>query len=158
MILIECWIIMSLYRITENTASVKDVIGHLEKCSKNFYPPLFTYVDISVYSIKIVNNAETVEIWHENILIGLVAIYLNDSKFEHAFITNISVDENFQGIGLSKKMLDLALQKAKNLGFKYVSLDVSLENEKAINLYKSRAFLLIEKKKTGFVKMIKTIL
>jgi len=148
---------MTSYKFTENAVSIKDVENHLNKCSENFNPPLFTYVNISEYAVKIVNNAQTFEFWHENILIGLLAIYLNDSNYEYSFITNISVDKNFQGLGLSKKMLDKAINKAKTLGFKYVYLDVQSDNKKAIGLYYSRGFLMIEKKNIGLIKMIKTL-
>jgi ribosomal protein S18 acetylase RimI-like enzyme len=146
---------MNLYKFAENSVSIMHVKYHLERCALSFNPPLFTYVDITEYSSKIVKNAETFEIWNENILIGLLAMYLNDPEFKDAFITNISVDNDFQGLGLSKIMLDNAINKAKKTGFKNVFLDVQSENKRALNLYNSRGFFIVEKKKSGFVKMTK---
>ena len=56
--------------------------------------------------------------------------------FEDEFyIDTLSVFEKFQGRGIAKELLAFIYDKAKELGFKKVSLIVDIDNLKALNLY-----------------------
>ncbi len=61
--------------------------------------------------------------------------------FEDEFyIDTVSVDENFQGQGIAKKLFAYMETKAKELGFEKVSLLVDFENPKALTLYEKIGF------------------
>jgi len=123
------------YRI--KTAEKNDIINHLNNCSSEFVPKLVTYVDIQIYSQKIFDKAITFEAWNDNDLIGLIAVYLNNSK---GFITNISVDKSFKGLGVFKGLINLCFDLCKVLKVDQVDLEIYKKNKKVIDIYKHIGF------------------
>lgn len=133
---------MSLYNINYlvNTANDIQIYEHLLSCSNLFIPPLFKDVNIKEYSIKIKNNAITIEAWEKGNLIGLIAVYLNDLKTKKGFITNVSILKSFQGKGISSKLLKDTIDLAKKKNFKSIKLSVQEKNIKAIRIYEKHGF------------------
>ena len=114
---------------------------HLDICSNSFVPNLDTYVDIDIYSKKLLDKAELfVDIDKEsNKIKGLVAAYDNlDSKI--GWITNVSVDPNYEGQGIGSRLLQLCLDFFIKKDYDSVHLEVFIENKKAISLYKKFNF------------------
>jgi len=132
--------------IAEGKASEKDIYNHLFKCKYNFIPPLDEYVNIDIYSQKIHQNAITFEAWSTDTLVGLVAAYFNDQKGHIGFITNVSVVNDFMGMGIASILLNKCINYAKNNNYKNVVLEVSEKNKKAIHLYKKLGFKEFENK------------
>ena len=147
---------MYSFRLTHNTATEHDIYKHLLRCSDQFIPPLSVVVNIDEYAKKIASLADTIEVWDNNNLIGLVAIYLNDRVNKRAFITNVSTDESVQGLGIAKDLLHQAFGRAIALGFKFVLLEVGKDNLRAIALYKKAGFL-PSFERNGFVGMHKEL-
>ncbi|MDX4048287.1 GNAT family N-acetyltransferase [Aliarcobacter skirrowii] len=81
--------------------------------------------------------------------------------FEDEFyIDTVSVLEDYQGQGIAKELFAFAQQKAREQGFKKLSLLVDLENKKAKALYEKLGFLdntTLEVSKTQFSHMIKEL-
>lgn len=81
--------------------------------------------------------------------------------FEDEFyIDTVSVLEDYQGQGIAKELFAFAQQKAKEQGFKKLSLLVDLENKKAKALYEKLGFIdntTLEVSKTQFSHMIKEL-
>lgn len=81
--------------------------------------------------------------------------------FEDEFyIDTVSVLEDYQGRGIAKELFAFAQQKAKEQGFKKLSLLVDLENKKAKALYEKLGFIdntTLEVSKTQFSHMIKEL-
>ena len=81
--------------------------------------------------------------------------------FEDEFyIDTLSVFEKFQGRGIAKELLAFIYDKAKELGFKKVSLIVDIDNLKALNLYEKMGFkknTILEVSKHNYHHMIKMI-
>jgi ribosomal protein S18 acetylase RimI-like enzyme len=91
-------------------------------------------------------------------------IFLNSFDkecFEDEFyIDTLSVFEEFQGRGIAKELLGFINNKAKELGFKKVSLIVDVDNLKALNLYEKIGFkknTIIEVSKHNYHHMIKIL-
>jgi len=126
------------------TASYEVIIDHLNKCADNFNPPLYTYVNIEEYSRKIYNNAITFESWVNNNLVGLIAAYFNNYDTKAGFITNVSVIKEYQGYGIASKLLSNAIKYGKNNGFISLALEVNINNNSAIKLYKKYSFVPVE--------------
>jgi 2-polyprenyl-3-methyl-5-hydroxy-6-metoxy-1,4-benzoquinol methylase len=135
-----------------NTSSEIDVFEHLNECSSFFIPDLSTYVDIKEYAKKIVYKSTRFEAYHENKLIGLIAIYLNNSD---SFITNFSINSEFQGKNISKVLLFECLEFIKNINNKFLRLEVKKVNNKAINFYKKNRFEIIENNKYSYIMELK---
>jgi ribosomal protein S18 acetylase RimI-like enzyme len=76
------------------------------------------------------------------------------------YIDTVSVLEDYQGQGIAKELFAFAQQKAKEQGFKKLSLLVDLENKKAKALYEKLGFIdntTLEVSKTQFSHMIKEL-
>lgn len=59
-------------------------------------------------------------------------------------LCNVAMAKEYQGQGLSKHLLQSALETAYNLGCSEVILDVAVGNQKAINLYTSLGFEFVD--------------
>lgn len=76
------------------------------------------------------------------------------------YIDTVSVLEDYQGQGIAKELFAFAQQKAREQGFKKLSLLVDLENKKAKALYEKLGFkdnTTLEVSKTQFSHMIKEL-
>lgn len=119
-----------------NNSDVSSINKHLLNCDKLFKPPLSSYVNIQEYSKKLFTLASNFEAWHDDKLIGLVSVYLNDLKNEVSYISNVSIEAEYQKHGIASALLIKAITTAVELGFLCVKLEVYRENFKAVSLYK----------------------
>ncbi|QMU07109.1 ribosomal protein S18-alanine N-acetyltransferase [Levilactobacillus suantsaii] len=58
-----------------------------------------------------------------------------DDRTQDAHITNIAVLPDFQGKGLGRFLLNIMIDKAQQLNYKTVSLEVRISNQQAQHLY-----------------------
>ncbi len=132
---------MTDLNFTINVSTASEIYLHLFRCDNNFSPRLSDRLNVESYSIKIRSNATTFEVWNSsNALIGLVAVYL-DKELKTAFITNVSVEKNYMGKGISKKLMQNSIDYLKNNFYKQVKLEVFKSNEIAISLYRKFGFI-----------------
>lgn len=59
---------------------------------------------------------------------GKLDIIQNEDGNTHGYLSFLSVDENFRGEGLAKKLTDIRIQKAREVGCTFVDIDVYTEN------------------------------
>lgn len=79
-----------------------------------------------------------------NVVSGMIILNreTGEKKRHKATITSMYVDANQRGKGIAGKLLDLAIDHAKNiLKAKAIYLTVISDNDAAIGLYKSRGFV-----------------
>jgi ribosomal protein S18 acetylase RimI-like enzyme len=141
----------------------------------------FVFMDVNRLSYK---NTYTYEIQNE--LAGLIIAYdsnkvpqLDSPILKHLetknifldsfdkecfedeyYIDTLSVFEKFQGRGVAKELLIFIYNKAKELGFKKVSLIVDVDNIKALTLYEKMGFeknTILEVSKYNYHHMIKIL-
>ncbi len=129
-----------------NKSNLLQVIEHLTACDNGFVPALSTQVKLDQYSKKMVENATRFEAFSNNILVGLIACYLNDYKNQIGFITNVSVMSSFNGRGIAKQLLAMLMQYAAENHFNTISLEVNKLNLPALSLYKKAGFVLANEK------------
>jgi len=134
------------FQIRQNTASVKDIESHLMRCDNNFIPPLHETINISAYADKIKQYADTFEVWDKEILVSLLAAYINDPKRENAYITNVSVENNYQRKGISVQLVQACIEYVTEQKFHQILLEVNKENYAAIQLYTKFGFSLLSTK------------
>lgn len=127
-------------RVKINQALCSEIEGHLVKSSSTFNPPLDSYVNITEYSKKLKENATTIEIWEKKVLVGLLAVYLNNEEEKRGFITNVSVLPEYQGCGLGSVLLNKILEYGREANYEEIILEVRKENIKAIKIYKKFGF------------------
>jgi len=109
----------------------------------------------NIYTYKIENElAGLIIAYNSNKIKELDAPILNHLKSKNMFlksfdkecfkdefyIDTVSVFEKFQGNGIAKELFIFIEKKAKDLGFKKISLLVDFENQKALKLYEKIGF------------------
>ena len=111
------------------------------------YNNIYTYeIDNKNVAILLAYNSNDVEKLDSPMIEHLKTknIFLKSFEkecFEDEFyIDTVSVSPSFQGRGIAKELFSFAEQKAKELGFKKISLLVDFENLKALALYEKLGF------------------
>lgn len=137
-----------------NKSSINDIIKHLTNCSSLFIPKLDSYVDISEYSNKIYSKCIRFEAYNDKSLIGLIASYLNE-KNKSLFITNFSVDINYQKKGISKNLLEICKNYSLLKKCESVFLEVFEVNTTAINFYNKNDFKILNRLQNKVVMELK---
>jgi len=124
----------------KQTAKFEIIKQHLISASPSFMPPLNTYVDINRYAKKIRNYAITFEAWSNDVLVGLAAVYFNDNITKIGFCTNLSVLEEYQGMGIGYQLMNNVINYGNNHGFSKINLETKIFNRKAIAFYTKIGF------------------
>ena len=135
-----------------NKSSKIDITQHLTNCSLSFIPPLHTYVDIKIYSIKIYEKAVRFEAYSCNKLIGLIALYTDGSN---GFITNVSVEDKFLGDGVGYTLLKKCKEYISINNFKKLRLEVKNDNDRAIKFYERNDFIIVGHNKDNLTMELK---
>jgi ribosomal protein S18 acetylase RimI-like enzyme len=135
---------------TTNIASEEEIFIHLNECSSLFTPDLNETVNITDYSKKIFLHSTTFEAWAQNKLIGLIAAYFSDTKTHVAYITNVSIINEYSGLGLASGLLEMCIAHAKLSHFFSIILEVNKTNTPAINLYKKYGFEIFKNEGNSF--------
>jgi len=133
------------------TATESDVFFHLEKCSDVFVPALSGRVDISKYAAKIHKKSVTFEAWKEEVLVGLVASYFNDSRNSSAFITNVSVLREYSRQGIASALLSRCVEYARKNKIDVLILEVYKKNDLATCFYKKNEFEIYDVKENSYL-------
>lgn len=126
---------------TINKAEFEKIVVHLSCCDPYFFPPLSSKVNIQDYATKLISHATRWEAWDNDKLVGLVAGYLNDFNKEYAFITSVSVLQEYNLKGIASKLISQFIRLAKEMGFIKIGLEVANDNREAKNLYKKLNFI-----------------
>lgn len=127
-------------KTTTSQASKFEILTHLQTCDIQFTPLLSSRVKLDEFAQKIHNLTITFEAWHNNILIGLLGCYYTDTVNKRGFITHVSVLAAYSNHGIATKLLDQCITYGKKNGFKYIDLEVNMNNQVAIGLYQKHHF------------------
>lgn len=138
---------MQPFRFGHNTALEMDIYEHFTQCKDTFIPHLDQTIDLRHYAKKIRKFGQTFEVWDDQILVALVAVYLNNVESKQGFITNVSTLNPYRGHRLAVNLLEMCKKYARSIGFLSLRLDVHEHNEVAIQLYKKLAFEFCSKQK-----------
>lgn len=74
---------------------------------------------------------------HDGVIIGYYGFWI---MFDNIDITKVSIRKEFQGMGLSKILLQDLFSRINNVDIETITLEVRVSNIKAINLYKGFGF------------------
>jgi ribosomal-protein-alanine N-acetyltransferase len=127
-------------RFEVDRASAEEIAGHLERCDALFHPPLSSRVCLRSYAEKIRRHGVTFEAWVTDTLVGLVAAYFNETSARNGFITNVSVETNWQGCKVATALISRSLQWGQAHGYVTVGLEANPVNGPLIDLYKKLGF------------------
>ncbi len=126
-----------------NSSNTKAVKQHLQAVGPTLPIPLSEVVDIHKYSEKIKKFAVRYEAWHEETLVGLIAVYQNHET-KIIYVTHVGVLSSYQTLGIASKLMKSIIAKYKD--FK-IDLMVHHENYKVIAFYKRHGFMDFKKQK-----------
>jgi ribosomal protein S18 acetylase RimI-like enzyme len=133
-----------LITFQKNIADQSQILAHLMECDSDFSPMLSSRVDLVEYSTKLYKFAENFEAWAQGNLVGMVAAYSNDVNKTRAYISNVSVISDFTGVGIANKLMLKCIQYISDLKFRFIELETSSMNERALNLYRKLGFEQLE--------------
>lgn len=128
------------FTYTRNSADAQTVHQHLLLCDESFSPALSNRVNILDYANKITAKAELFEVWDQNILVGLLAVYCDDPNLNTAFITNVSILPEYQQMGLASNLLRLCISEIRTKGFQKLRLEASASLPHVAHLYHKHGF------------------
>lgn len=120
-----------------------EIVDLLEKLNLE-YNGKFITKEISSYTDKLLEKASIDCVVIDNRIIGFIAYYDNDIKKEKAFLSMIAVLPEFAGKGYGKELIEKAIGRLKEKGFKFFELEVLKSNDKAIKFYEKFNFKIIK--------------
>ena len=127
-----------IYRV--KTATREEFQAHLKECDRNFKPPLSSRVDLLNYSRKIFDESVSFEAWDDNLLVGMINAYFNDTGNRIGYITNVSILKQYMGKGIASRLLEMCSKHARRHNFIKLRLEVSRHNVPAKKLYALSGF------------------
>lgn len=113
-----------------------EIFKFIKKMNSNI---LSDRVDLMSYSKKLCKLATCIVI-KEKEIVGLSAVYCNDSDKKIAFLTLIGVDKLLRRNGFATKLLDKSLQIAITKNMTRLALEVHRENTPALRFYEKYGF------------------
>lgn len=120
--------------------------GSIYREEYNYAASFEGYVAESFFEFLLNYNPQRDRLWcaeHNGKIVGCIGIVGHQ---ERAQLRWFLIDPLYRGIGLGKKLLNLALEFAKNKGYKSIYLDTTSDLEKAISLYQSVGFTKVSEK------------
>lgn len=138
-------------------ANKTDIVQHLYRTNKFFFPPLDSYVNIDDYACKLYEKAVTFEAWDGDKLIGLAAAYFNNYSSKNIFFTNLSLEIDYQGIGIATELFKSLLEMAKQNEFETVTLEVKKTNNKVYSFHIKNGFLKVGENNDCFTMIYKIL-
>lgn len=89
---------------------------------------------------RFLDNGNVIAVMYDNEIIAMLNVYCNFHETKDAYINNVEVLPEYQGVGLSKLLMKKSFQVIKENAFQSVSLHVTQNNIKAVELYKKFDF------------------
>lgn len=117
-----------------NTATREHIRAHLQACDGRFLPSLGSRVDIDAYAGKLADRAAIFEAWNGDLLVGLVAAYMNDRATRRGHVTNTSVAADHEGRGVASRLMRMCLDTARESGMSVMTIEVSADNPRSMGL------------------------
>lgn len=122
-----------------DTVNKEQLYKHFIDCRTNI-----GNIDLLEHTIKLRQNACTIEAWNEEELCGLCACYMNNYDTKVAYITHIEVHPEYKHQGLGSKIMDATIAEAKSKGFNRIQLEVHKDNGVALLFYERFGFCNVE--------------
>jgi ribosomal protein S18 acetylase RimI-like enzyme len=123
-----------------NRSSTADISAHLSRGDATFEPTLSSRVDIHQYAQKLHALSVRFEAWRGEELVGLVATYCNQHDERTAFVTNVSVWTECQGLGIASHLMRQCIEHVQKNGFDLIELRVNQLSSAAVALYRKFGF------------------
>jgi ribosomal protein S18 acetylase RimI-like enzyme len=120
-----------------NQAVKNQILTHFQNCDQAFVDELSSRVNMNEYVDKLINKAERIELWDQDKLIGMLAVYWNKTQ---DYISNISVDSNYTKRGIGTELVERCVSISSAQGKSSIAIEVQVDNKSAIKLYQKSGF------------------
>ena len=119
-------------------ADVEDVLCIDQECKASNWNKQHFYYEIEE---NVFSQLYVLE--EENEIVGFIGFWIT---FEQCQLTNIAIAKKWQGKGYSKVLMKHMIQKAQEAHCEHISLEVRKSNHRAQQLYRSFAFIEVNKR------------
>jgi ribosomal protein S18 acetylase RimI-like enzyme len=140
-------------------SNVRDILRNLFKEKRNWFSfenSYFVKVDSDIAGMVLASSSRLKK-KEERRTVGLLAKYLEGTSFveppdprtkeytaqigkEDYYVSNIGIFPKFRCMGCGTKLLEKIEKEAKKIGSERMGLDVEVDNERAIKLYKTLGY------------------
>ena len=124
---------------SQNQSTTLDIYRHLKACDEDFFIRLSARVDLQSYAEKLELHSCRVEVWNQNVLIGLAASYADEGK-SRAFLSSLSVLRDFRGRGIGASLIQATKNMLGERKVQEIALEVAHQDGAAQNFYRSQGF------------------
>ena len=87
------------------------------------------------YAKKIAEHGIAVVLKAEGNIVGLALFYANNKDTKAAFLSDLVVDNSYQGMGLGRKLMNEFENVSRENGMEKATLTCSIQNENALGFY-----------------------
>ena len=119
-----------------------DIYNFLLEVDKDFPTPLSNKVNLEEYADKLQRCAVIFKATCGTTIMGMVAMYCNDTTSKSAYIPLVATKKDYRGLGIGKSLIGGAVCFARKKGLKKIGIHT--ENPNALKLYASLGFKLID--------------
>lgn len=135
-----------------NSLTLEELTKHFKLADLNL-----SRITIESHASKVFQHAQLIEAWYNNILIGLIAVYMNDDINKTAYITHVYVYPAYRSKGIANKLLQKCIELVQKKNYIAIGLEVDKNNLSALRLYKRHNFSISEEKESNYLMHLKII-
>ena len=132
----------------------EDLHEYFKIIDNTFNPPISSRIALDVYAERLANLSRRVELWEDDRLVGILAVYINADDKRSAFAAMYSILPEFRGDDDIQVGFRFWMEKlARQADFDQILCEVYKENIGLINYYESGGFKKIKDKDENFIYM-----
>lgn len=117
----------------------EDLYKYLNDVDNDFGIPLSFKIDLKSFALKLIKYGQVYVIKEDKHITAMIGFYCNDNINNNAYLPILSTKEIARGKGYARILINMMIDKCKNVGMKYIYCDSI--NPIAIALYKSLGFI-----------------
>lgn len=126
------------------------------RINNDFIPPLSDIVNIKNYATKLIEKSKIFASFDNGKLIALCGVYATDTVNNSAFVSMLAVDENYRGLGLGIKLMNVMECELTRKKIAKIQLEVFKNNTNAIFMYKKLGYV-VERETDGSFFLCKNL-
>jgi ribosomal protein S18 acetylase RimI-like enzyme len=137
------------YNIVIQKVSFTDALYLIKQGEHDYEEPLSQLIDINFFADKWSKLAKFIIVKDNDNLVALLIFYEN-AEMEKIYATHFVVSSKYRNQGIGQKVLHCLHMYAKNIGYKFIELEV-IKNSSAYKLYNKFGYLVQENRNDKFL-------
>jgi len=127
------------YKI-EKINDLKQLVEFIENNEKSLVVPLSVRLNITDYCEKVLKNGNAYCIIKYGEIASIILFYNNDLVTKTSYVSLLITNSRYYGKGYASILMDFFEKESLKAGMKFMALDVSKTNFKAISLYSKKGY------------------